>query len=413
METVSKRGERMKRIAFVATLIVLASTALHAQERMGTSVPAASYRPGWTFTPTFGVAETYDDNISLFGHNTAEEANNDVVTTYFPQADLHYSGRQTQFGGSYTGSFLDYRTFDALNRWDQRVRMELKREETARLRWFAHGDAAWLPTTDLVDLAGIPFQHTGARTMDGRIGVEYLAGGRDAFTTSINLQDVEFDRTQQNLGADLVGGRMMSTMATWRHRIDERLALGADYSYRIARMAGQIETFDLHVVQAAADYALSTEWMLSAGGGFVYLPETLTTAARTGPAYYASVERHREGRTFHAGYERSYIPAFCIGGVVQNQEARIGFKTPIFHSRHFYNDTGAVFRNDEPITDAFVQLPLRSLRAYTVFGWAPQPWMHIEGFYARTAQTSLHVGGRLDRNRIGFQIVTSKPMRIE
>ena len=36
--------------------------------------------------------------------DTAEAANNDVVTTYFPQADLHYSGRQTQFGGSYTGT---------------------------------------------------------------------------------------------------------------------------------------------------------------------------------------------------------------------------------------------------------------------------------------------------------------------
>jgi len=404
----------MKRIAFVATLIVLASPALRAQERMGSGAsPAASYRPGWTFTPIFGVAKTYDDNISLFGHDTAETQNNDVVTTYFPQADLHYTGKRTQFGSSYSGSFLAYRTYDALNRWDQRVRVELKREETARFRWFAHGNAAWLPTTDLIDLAGIPFQHTGARTLDGRAGVEYIAGGRDAFTTSLTAQDVQFDRSLQNPNSQLVGGQMMSTLSTWRHRLDERLAVGADYSYRVAHMTGQIESFNLHVVQAAADYALSPEWMLSAGGGFVYMPATLISLARTGPAYYASVERHREGRTFHAGYERSYIPAFGIGGVVENQEVRAGFKTPLFHSRHFYNDTGAVFRNDEPLTDQFVQLPLRSLRAYTLVGWAPQPWMHIEGFYARTSQTSLQAGGRLDRNRIGFQIVTSKPMRIE
>ncbi|HMD33857.1 MAG TPA: hypothetical protein VKH42_02765, partial [Vicinamibacterales bacterium] len=296
---------------------------------------------------------------------------------------------------------------------DQRMRVELTREETARLRWFAHGNAAWLPTTDLIDLAGIPFQHTGARTLDGRIGVEYIAGNRDAFTTSGQLQDVQFDRTPQNLGSDLTGGHMMSVLSTWRHRLDERLALGADYSYRVAQMTGQLDTFNLHVVQGAADYVISPEWSVSAGGGVVFLPETLTTAARTGPAYRGSIERHREGRTFHAGYERSYIPAFGVGGVIQNQEVRVGFRTPLFHSRHFYSDSGGVFRNDEPITDVFVQLPLRSLRAYTIVGWAPQPWMHIEGFYARTAQTSLHVGGRLDRNRIGFQIVTSKPMRIE
>jgi hypothetical protein len=406
-------GDVMKRIAVVAALIVLASPALRAPERMDSSAPAESYRPGWTFTPTFGVAETYDDNISLFGRNTAEALNNDVVTTYFPQADLHYSGRRTQFGSSYSGGFLDYRTFDALNRWDQRVHVELTRQESARVRWFANGNAAWLPTTDLIDLGGIPFQNTGARALDGRFGVEYIASNRDAFTTSANLQDVAFDRTEQNFGAALVGGRMISTLSTWRHRLDERLALGADYSYRIARMTGDLETFDLHVVQAAADYALSPEWSVSAGGGVVYLPATLTAAARTGPAYYASVERHREGRTLHAGYERSYLPAFGIGGVVEYQEARLGFMTPLFHSRHFYNDTGAVFRNDDPLTDQFVQLPLRSLRAYTLFGWAPQPWVHIEGFYARTAQTSLLPGGRLDRNRIGFQIVTSRPMRIE
>jgi hypothetical protein len=403
----------MTRIALIAGLIVMMAGGVRAQERMGSSAPAASYRPGWTFTPTFGVAETYDDNISLFGQNTAEAQNNDIVTTYFPQADVHYSGRQTQFGASYSGSFLDYRTYDALNRWDQRARVEFKREETARFRWFAHGTASWLPTTDLIDLAGIPFQHTGARTLDGLVGAEYVAGSRDGFTASATAQDVQFDRSLQNPGGQLVGGQMVSTLATWRHRLDERLAVGADYSYRVARMTEAIEAFGLHVAQAAADYALSPEWMLSAGGGFSYLPATLTSVARTGPAYYASVERHREGRTFHAGYERSYIPAFGIGGVVENQEARIGFMTPLLHSRHFYNDTGAVFRNDEPLTDQFVQLPLRSLRAYTLFGWAPQPWMHIEGFYARTSQSSLQPGGRLDRNRIGFQIVTTKPMRIE
>src|SRR5215831_10044139 len=129
----------MTRIALIAGLIVMMAGGARAQERMGSSAPAVPYRPGWTFTPSFGVAETYDDNITLFGRNTAEDQNNDFITTYFPQADLHYSGRQTQFGASYSGSFLDYRTYGALNRWDQRARVELKREESERFRWFGHG----------------------------------------------------------------------------------------------------------------------------------------------------------------------------------------------------------------------------------------------------------------------------------
>ncbi|HEY6213985.1 MAG TPA: hypothetical protein VIW45_16940 [Vicinamibacterales bacterium] len=402
----------MRRTGLIAGLLLLTAATLRGQERIGSGTPTASYRPGWTFTPTVGLSETYDDNISLFGQNTADTENNDFVRTYFPQADLHYSGRQTQFGSSYSGSFLDYQTHGALNRWDQRGRIELRREESARVKWFAHGNAAWLPTTDLIDLAGIPFRHNGARTLDARAGVEYLVDSRNALTTSVNVQDVTFDRPD-NVQSELVGGQMLDSLSTWRHRLDERIAVGADYSYRRAYLAGAVDVFDVHTTQAAVDVALSPEWSVSAGAGVVYVPSTATMAGRTGPAYRASVERHREGRTFHAGYERSYIPAFGIGGVVQNDEVRLGLRVPLFHSRSWYSDTGAVFRNDVPLADQFVQLPLRSLRAYTVVGWSPQPWMHIEGFYARTDQSSLRAGGRLDRNRIGFQIVTSKPMRIE
>jgi hypothetical protein len=72
-----------------------------------------------------------------------------------------------------------------------------------------------------------------------------------------------------------------------------------------------------------------------------------------------------------------------------------------------------VFRDDEPLSSTDIQLPLRSLRAYTSFGFAPQPWVRLEGFYVRVQQTSTRVGGQIYRNRIGFQIVTSKPVRIE
>jgi hypothetical protein len=58
-------------------------------------------------------------------------------------------------------------------------------------------------------------------------------------------------------------------------------------------------------------------------------------------------------------------------------------------------------------------LPLRSLRTFSSFGWLVQRWVRIEGFYSRLSQSSLIAGGRLDRNRIGIQIVTSKPMRID
>ena len=401
----------MKRIWLIVAASLTLSGGVGAQERVGSGAPTPSYRPGWTLTPTFGVAETYDDNISLFGRNTAEEQNNDYIATYFPEVDLHYAGKHTQFGSGYTGSFLDYRSHSGLNRWDQRGRLELRREENARVKWFAHGNAAAVPTTDLIDLGGIPFRRTGATTLDGRAGVEYVFGGTDAVSSSVNYNRVEFERAD-NVSAFLRGGHIFESMSAWRHKIDERLALGADYSFRRAAIVGDLEPFNLHSTQAAIDYELSPVWSLSGAGGIVYMESTPTADGRTGPAYRISPQRHRAGRTFHVGYLRSFIPSFGFGGTVENQQVNVGFRMPLFNSRHFYLDNSAVFRDDQPLTDTTEQLPLRSLRTYSIFGWEPQPWVRVEAFYARVDQSSLRAGGRLDRNRIGFQIVTSKPVRM-
>ncbi|MBW8867285.1 MAG: hypothetical protein JF610_08095 [Acidobacteria bacterium] len=403
----------MKRIApFVVAALTLIGAAASAQERVGGSAPAPSYRAGWTFTPSFGFSETYDDNISLFGVNTAEQQNNDVVASYFPEADVHFSGKHTSFASGYSGSFLDFRTYSTLNRWDQRAHADLRRQETASLKWFANGNMALVPTTDLVDLGGIPYRRTGARTANGRGGVEYSLSATDAIALTSDFQSVEFDREPLDV-TTLRGGHAFESIAAWRHKVDPRLAVGLDYSYRLATIVGDPETFTLHGAQGAFDYDLSPLWSMSGGGGIVYVQATTTLAGHAGPAYRISLERHRAGRTFHVGYLRSYIPSFGFGGTISNQSASVAFHTPLFSDRRFYLDVSGMFRDDEPLTSTTLQLPLRSLRAYTTFGFAPQPWVHLEGFYVRVQQTSTHVGGQIYRNRVGFQIVTSKPVRIE
>src|SRR4051812_43370955 len=404
----------MKRIApFVVAALTLISAAAAAQERpVGGSAPAPSYRAGWTFTPSFGFSETYDDNFSLFGVNTAEQQNNDVVSSYFPEADVHFSGKHTSFGSGYSGSFLDFHTYTSLNRWDQRAHADLRRQETASLKWFASGNMALVPTTDLVDLGGIPYRRTGVRTAYGRGGVEYSLSATDAISVTSDFQSVEFDREPLEVNT-LRGGQAFESIGAWRHKVDPRLAVGLDYSYRLAKMVGDPETFTLHGAQGAFDYELSPLWSMSGGGGIVYVQATTTLAGHAGPAYRVSLERHRAGRTFHVGYLRSYIPSFGFGGTISNQSASVAFHTPLFSDRRFYLDVSGMFRDDEPLTSTTLQLPLRSLRAYTTFGFAPQPWVHLEGFYVRVQQTSTHVGGQIYRNRVGFQIVTSKPVRIE
>jgi hypothetical protein len=401
---------RTTRITII--LSALLSSGLSAQDRFGGGAPEPNYRSGWTLTPAIGFGETYDDNISLFGRGTADDQNDDFISTIFPAADLHYGGKHTVMDMGYSGSLLNYSTFSVLNRWDQRARVELKRHETARLKWSGRASMAMMPTTDLVDLGGIPYRNTGARTADARGGVQYALNAKNSLSQSLLVQSVSFDRPQEERDF-LRGGRVFETITAFRHKMNGRMAVGADYTYRRATVADDPEPFNIQTIEAAVDYELSPVWSFSGAAGVVHLQAAGLTAAQTGPAWRLRIERHRDRRTFHAGYTRSYIPSFGFGGTVSNQELGVGYRTPLFGSRHFYLDNSAIYRDNEPLTETVNQLPLRSLRTHSVFGWEPQPWVRLEGFYLLVQQSSLRAGGRISRNRIGFQIVTSKPVRMQ
>jgi hypothetical protein len=239
-------------------------------------------------------------------------------------------------------------------------------------------------------------------------------------TQSLNYQTVSFDRPEAAAPV-LRGGRVLESMSTYRHRISERAAVGADYSYRRALVSGDDEPFNYHTTEAALDYELSPQWSFLGAAGVVYLQQTSLTAGRLGPAWRATLEHRRARTTFHIGYVRTFIPAFGFGGTVESQDVGVGFRTPLFHARHVYLDSSGVFRDNQPLTGVISdpatgtveQLPLRSLRVHTIVGWEPQPWMRLEAFYSLVQQTSLRAGGFIDRNRIGFQVVTSKPMRMQ
>ena len=203
---------------------------------------------------------------------------------------------------------------------------------------------------------------------------------------------------------DLTGG--------WRHRMSSRLSLGTDYSFRRAVVVGSTEPFDLQSVEAGAGYEWSPSWSIDGSAGVVHLSANAVAEARSGPAWRIALERHRELRTFRAEYLRSYIPSFGFGGTVRDVEASLTVQMPLFHSRRWYTEQRIVYRDDQPLTAQFEQLPLRSLRTHSMIGCAPQPWVRIEAFYARTQQTNRLELGQLYRNRLGFQIVTSKPVRM-
>ena len=299
-----------------------------------------------------------------------------------------------------------------MNRWSQRGGVELKREESAHLKWFANAHAAALPSTDAIELGGIPFRQTGAQTLETQGGLDYIFDAHDQISSSLRYQDIRFDRSSVN--EDLLrGGHILESMSSYRRTLDARTAVGADYTYSHVDVAGDLTPFDIHSIMGAADYALSPAWTLSGGAGVVYLQGTAFTTAHEAPTGRVSLDRRRGATTFHVGYLRSYIPSFGLGGTSTNQEVGVAFRMPLFNQRHLYTVQSGVFRDDTPLAELAFQLPFRSLRTFSIIGWEPDRWVRIEGFYARVQQTTLRFGGQVYRNQVGFQIVTSKPVRIQ
>ena len=370
-------------------------------------------RPGFTFIPSFGFAETYDDNITLFGRGDAAQIeSDDLVTSYSPEAQLRYVGRRTHAGGGYGASLLDYRTFSSFNRWDQQANATVGRTETARLRWESHGSMLMTPTTDALDFAGIPFSPTASTTLTGRANADYALSRRDTISATFHIHRIRFERPNDVLPY-LRGGRSSEGVASYRRRMSARTAIGASYGLRRASAVGEPEDLRFHATRGTVEFIISERWAVNGSAGLDYIMATPVTAAQRAPAFSVSAERTDGLRRFHVGYQRLFLPSFGFGGAIQSQDANVTFYAPLFGSPRFYTQHGATFHDSAPLVEASGRLKLRSLRASSRIGWAPRPWVRLEGFYSRVMQSTLIPGGAIDSNRIGFVIITSRPMRVQ
>ena len=386
-----------------AVVLAMAGTALGQEQ---------ATRPGWTFVPAFGYSQTYDDNVTLFGEADLATSNNDLISVYTPQADLTFLSRQTRFNGGYSGSLLDYRTFSVFNRWDQHAQVGLRRLESPRLHWDIQGSLTLTPSTDTLEFDGIPFSNTGARALNARGGVEYQLSPRDTISTSLIRQKVTFDRPDELLPY-LRGGESMESLTQYRRRVNARLGAGGSYSLRRASEVDFPGDLIFHASRGAIDYRLSSFWTVNAGFGVDYIPATPITPAQSAPGWNASASWSSRSRRFQVGYQRMFLPSFGFGGALQSRQFNASFHSPLFRNRHLYTQHTFALSDNDPLIEAPGRLRLRTLRFNSSVGWTPQPWIRVEGFFGRADQTTFLAGGDIGRNRVGFLIVTSRPVKVQ
>jgi hypothetical protein len=139
------------------------------------------------------------------------------------------------------------------------------------------------------------------------------------------------------------------------------------------------------------------------------LAVTEFSAAQTGPAWRLGLTRQLRAAAIDLLYNRSFVPSYGFGGTTQNEEATARLRVPF--GRRVYSTSALSWRRNEPLITG--DLPLSSYWIEGTVGYAATPWVRLEAFYSGTQQTIDRPGGTLNRNRIGFQVTTAKPVRVQ
>jgi hypothetical protein len=414
---------RSGKAAILSLLLLLVVQRGAAAQGVPQPVPTESRIPGWIFTPSLAVGGGWDDNVLLI--NPLNDPPRDYASPINPAATIDFTGRRTQFSSSYLGSFTFYRRIEELTSFEHSFRASFQQRLNPRITLFADENFSRAPTTEALQLAGVPFYRIGSRTNALAGGIDALLSKYTSVRARYTLRNVGFDFDQVTR-RELLGGHANEVDLSLGRALSARVTVGAEYGF-LQGTIGQAATdplatiptvpvtapdrnFNIQNFRGVAKYRITPHVDVSGGFGVARLGGTLTQEAQTGPTVQAGVTYRAEYYLASMSYQRSFVPSFGFGGTFQNQEWLGSLHVPFARNRA-YAESNLSWLSNEPLFDE--QANLRSVWLSGKVGYRATRWLSVEGYYARAQQNSRRAGANLSRNQVGFQVVTSKPMKLE
>lgn len=361
--------------------------------------------PGWTFTPGVVIGGLYDSNVTLASVGDASKAT-DKLFQLEPFGQIEFFSPRTTLNAGYHGFLRRYFDLSALDSTDHRAFVSWRERVTRRVTVFANESFAQVPTTDRLELNGVPFQRGGARDNSVSGGVEARLTKSLDLATRYEFQRVDFDRNDPTL---LTGGTVNGIRTSLAHRFDSRLSLGGEYEYRWSSLNAGARQQRFQDSGAVVQYRAAEDTTFEAGAGFAHLDDRTSGVTRTGPYVRAELTHRMQRATIGAQYRRNYVPSVALGGTNQTEEAHGYVQMPLNHNRLYVQESATWHRSNPLETTA---LPLQSIWLNNVLGYAVQRWFRIEGYYAFSHQDTRGAGGKINRHVAGVQFVVAEPMRI-
>jgi hypothetical protein len=347
----------------------------------------------------------YDSNVTLLSPGPGQKAPSDKLVGFEPFGQLEFYGPRTTLSGGYHGMMRRYLELDALDSTDHRAFLTLRTRVSRRLTVFLSDNFAQVPSTDRLELNGVPFEQSAARYNDSAAGFEARLSRTNDLAMRYEMTWVDFMRKDTLLTGGIVNG-LHSTLS---HRFTDRVSFGGEYEVRFANLNEGTRQQLFQDAGAMVRYRGGEDTTFEAAGGLAYLYDQLSGATRTGPYVRAEIVHRARRATIGGEFHRSYVPSVAFGGTNQTEAARAYVQMPLNHNR-LYLQESATWNHTEPFDPRV--LPLQSTWLNTVLGYSIQRWFRIEGYHALTRQDTHLAGGRINRQVAGVQFVISEPMRI-
>ena len=387
-----------------AVLALSAGVPGYAQESQQTELQ--SWRvPGWSFTPGFAIGPVFDDNVAIAGRDEFGNTASDTLLEVEPFGQLEFFSARTTFSSGYRGSLRRYFELSNLDGVEHRLYASLRHRLTRRVTLFVDQSFQQSPTTDALELNGLPFVRVGSRYSLASAGIEAR------LTKSLDLA-TQYEMTYADFLSEdtpLRGGFVQGGYTSLTHRLGERASVGGEYSLRLADLNDGATQYTFQSVGSVFQYRTGEYTTLHLSGGMTHVAERSRDVTRSGPYWKAELVHRLERATVGAGYERSYTPSFALGGTQRSHQLRGYVEMPFRRNRLYVQESASWRRTDPFISD---EPALDSMWIRSTLGYAIRRWLRLEGHHTFTSQDNRLAGGRVTRHVAGIQMVVSEPMRI-
>ena len=397
---------RSRLLTLCAAIAALAAGAGRPASAQQATSELESWRvPGWSFTPGVAIGGSFDSNVAIAGPDQFGNTISDRLIEIEPMGQLEFFSPRTSLSSGYRGSWRRYFELSDLDGVDHRLYLTLRHRLNRRVSIYVDDNFRQAPTTDALELNGLPFVRTGSRHNMFGTGVDAR------LTRSLDLSS-RYEMTFVDFLSDpvpLTGALVQGVTVGLTHRFGARLSAGGEYGIRRADLNDRSHQYLFQNVGGVLQYRTGEHTTLDLSGGATYLIDQSRDLTRTGPYLKASLVHRVARATLGGEYQRSYVPSFTFGGIQRSHVLR-GYIDMPFSRNRFYVQESAAWRRTDPL--AVDEVALASSWVRSTLGYAIRRWVRLEAHHTFSTQNNRLAGGKVTRHVAGLQLVISEPMRI-